>query len=95
VTHRPLLARGQWPRGEEAGAASPLLLDGQAVACWLRTRAGARPLAVHPGWRTDLELARAVVLGAVRGVRAPEPLREARRLARRARAEARGGPHTP
>jgi deoxyribonuclease V len=85
VTHRPLLARGKWP-SEEAGAHTPLLLDEQTVACWLRTRPHTRPLVVHPGWRTDLHTARAVVLAAVGRARAPEPLREARRIARRARA---------
>ena len=84
VTHRPLLARGRWP-APERGACSPLVLDGDTVGCWLRTRRGARPLAVHPGWRTDIETACTVVLAATARVRAPEPLREARRLARLAR----------
>jgi deoxyribonuclease V len=87
LTHRPLLARGDWP-APEAGARSPLRIGEEAVACWLRTRARARPLAVHPGWRTDLDTACALVLRAVDRARAPEPLREARRIARRARAEA-------
>jgi len=85
VTHRPLLARGEWPPDQQ-GARSPLVLDGNAVGCWLCTRAHARPLAVHPGWRTDLDAACAVVLAALGRVRTPEPLREARRVARRARA---------
>ena len=86
VTHRPLHARGHWPE-DERGAHSPLLLDGTCVGAWLRTRAGARPLAVHPGWRTTLEVAIEVVLSATHGHRTPEPLRRARRLARLARAE--------
>lgn len=85
VTHRPLLAGGEWPP-EEPGARSPLVLGEETVGCWLRTRERARPLAVHPAWRTDLDTACAVVLAAVHRVRAPEPLREARRVARRARA---------
>ena len=85
VTHRPLLARGEWPPDEQ-GARSPLMLGENVVGCWLRTRARARPLAVHPGWQTNLDAACAVVLAAVGRVRAPEPLREARRVARRARA---------
>jgi deoxyribonuclease V len=48
VTHRPLLASGDWP-DDRRGATSPLLLDGERVGAWLRTRAGARPLAIHPG----------------------------------------------
>jgi deoxyribonuclease V len=85
VTHRPLLAGGEWPP-EEPGARSPLVFGEETVGCWLRTRERARPLAVHPAWRTDLDTACAVVLAAVHRVRAPEPLREARRVARRARA---------
>jgi deoxyribonuclease V len=88
VTHRPLLAEGAWPERPERGATSPLVLDGEPVGVWLRTRRGARPLAVHPGWRTDAETARDVVLAAVRNARTPEPLRAARRLARVARAGA-------
>ncbi len=84
VTHRPLLADGEWPSADR-GAYSPLRLDGELVAAWLRTRAGARPLAIHPGWRTSLEVAIDVVLTAARGHRTPEPLRHARRLARIAR----------
>ncbi len=85
VTHRPLLAGGEWPP-DEPGARSPMVLGEETVGCWLRTRQRARPLAVHPGWRTDLDTACAVVFAAVRRVRTPEPLREARRVARRARA---------
>jgi deoxyribonuclease V len=87
VTHRPLMAEGAWP-GEERGAASPLVLDGRQVGCWLRTLADARPLAVHPGWRVTLDRAVAVVLDSTHRTRTPEPLRQARRLARVARAEA-------
>jgi deoxyribonuclease V len=85
VTHRPLLAAGAWP-ADARGAWLPLRLAGATVGAWLRTRAGARPVAVHAGWRTDVETAVAVVLAASRGHRTPEPLRHARRLARTARA---------
>jgi deoxyribonuclease V len=85
VTHRPLQATGDWP-DDKAGATTPLELDGEIVAAWLRTRAGARPLAVHSAWRTDLATAIATVLAASRGHRTPEPVRRARRLARTARA---------
>jgi deoxyribonuclease V len=86
VTHRPLLAHGVWPEDAERGARSALLLEGERVGAWLRTRRGARPLAVHEGWQTDLDTAIEVVLAASRGHRTPEPLRRARRLARLARA---------
>ena len=85
VTHRALLAEGTWPDDRRA-ATSPLRIGDEVVACWLRTRPGTRPVVVHPGWRIDLGTAVEVVTGATAGRRTPEPLRCARRLARRARA---------
>ncbi|MDQ3875780.1 MAG: endonuclease V [Actinomycetota bacterium] len=87
VTHRTLVAAGEWPR-DEPGERSPLTIGTDLVGYWLQTRHGTRPLAVHAAWRTDAETAVEVVLGALRGARTPEPLREARRLARSARAAA-------
>ena len=84
VTHRTLLAVGDWPP-DEASAVSPLWLDGEIVGYWVRTRPGRRPVAVHAGWRTDAPTAAQVVLSVSRH-RTPEPLREARRVARTARA---------
>jgi deoxyribonuclease V len=83
VTHRPLVAAGAWP-ADARGATSPLLLDTEVVACWLRTRAGTRPLAIHPAWRTDLDAAVAVALRGSGRARTPEPLRAARSHARAA-----------
>jgi deoxyribonuclease V len=91
VTDRPLLAAVAEP-GPERGAIRPALLEGAEVARLLRTRFGARPLVVHPGWRTDLDTAVSVVLAAIRRARTPEPLRRARQSARRARAAEEGGP---
>ena len=85
VTHRPLLATGDWPDARR-GASAPLRIGDEIVGCWLRVRTGARPLAVHPAWRTDLDTATAVVLATTERVRTPEPLRRARTAARRARA---------
>jgi deoxyribonuclease V len=84
VTHRPLLAAGRWPDDARA-ACSPLLLGQDRVGAWLRTRPGTRPLAVHAGWRTDVDVAVEVVLAATGRHRTPEPLRQARWLARSAR----------
>jgi deoxyribonuclease V len=84
VTHRPLSAEGDWPP-DRRGARELLLLDGELVAYWLRTREGTRPLAVHAAWRTDPDTAAEVVLTVSRA-RTPEPLRNARRRAREARA---------
>jgi deoxyribonuclease V len=84
VTHRALLAHGDWPP-DERGARSPLLLEGELVGYWLRTRVGTRPLAVHAAWRTDADTAAELVVS-VCEARTPEPLRRARRRAREARA---------
>ena len=85
VTHRPLLARGEWP-GPRRGDTSAVRIGDEIVGCWMRTQAGTRPLAVHPGWRTGLSTAVALVEASTRRQRTPEPLRRARELARRARA---------
>jgi deoxyribonuclease V len=86
VTHRPLVASGDWP-GDQRGATSPLRIGDSAVGCWLRTQPGVRPLAVHPGWRMDLATAVEVVTLLTSRRRTPEPLRRARQLARRCRTQ--------
>jgi deoxyribonuclease V len=86
VTHRTLVAHGDWP-ADERGARTPLALEDEVVGCWLRTRRGTRPLAVHAGWRVSTETAAELVLAHSRR-RTPEPLRAARRAARAARAAA-------
>ena len=85
ITHRLLVADGEWP-ADEQGATSPFHLGSECVGYWLRTRGGTRPLAVHAAWRTDAEVAVALVREILGTRRTPEPLREARRLARTARA---------
>jgi deoxyribonuclease V len=87
VTHRPLHATGDTPP-DEAGAWTELLLDGEVVGAWLRTRRRARPLAVHAAWRTDTTTAVEVVRRCTARTRTPEPLRQARIAARHARADA-------
>jgi deoxyribonuclease V len=89
ITDRPLLAAGA-PPADERGAIAPLMVEGREVARWLRTRAGARPVVVHAGWRTNLDTAVAVARRATRRARTPEPLRRARRAAREARARGLG-----
>jgi len=88
VTTRPLAGGGAWP-ADQRGAIAPLLLGGELVGYWLRTRQGAKPVAVHAAWRTDARAAVEVVLAATRRVRTPEPLRRVRTLARTARAQRR------
>lgn len=85
ITHRLLLAEGDWP-ADEGGAASPFQLAGERVGYWLRTLRGTRPLAVHAAWRTDAQTAVDIVGSILGATRTPEPLRQARRLARAARA---------
>jgi deoxyribonuclease V len=88
VTTRPLIAEGAWP-ADQRGATTPLLVGGEVVGCWVRTRAGAKPVAVHAAWQTDAQDAVQVVLAATRRARTPEPLRRARTLARTRRAHSR------
>jgi deoxyribonuclease V len=85
VTHRPLLAQGEWPAPEK-GQTAPLQIEGEQVGAWLRRRANARPVAVHTAWRTSTKVAIEVVRQAAGTHRTPEPLRRARQLARLARA---------
>jgi deoxyribonuclease V len=85
ITSRPLIAHGAWPDSER-GASSPLLLDTEIVGYWLRSRAGARPIAVHAGWGTDPDGALRIAMWSLRRARTPQPIRLARRLARLARA---------
>jgi deoxyribonuclease V len=70
VTTRPLLAQGAWP-ADQRPATAPLLLDNEVVGYWVRTRAGAKPVAVHAAWRTDASDAVQVVLAATRRARDP------------------------
>lgn len=85
VTMRPLVAVGTWP-ADAAGAMSPLLIGDEVVGYWIRTQRGVHPIAVHAGWRTDPATAAAVVLTVAGPARTPEPVRQARRAAREARA---------
>jgi deoxyribonuclease V len=88
VTTRPLVAEGAWPV-EQRAATARLLLGGEVVGYWVRTRAGAKPVAVHAAWQIDAQDAVQVVLAATRRARTPEPLRRARTLARTRRAHTR------
>ena len=88
VTHRPLVASGEWP-SDQRGATSPLRIGDSTVGCWLRTQPGVRPLAIHPGWRINLPTAVELITMLTSRRRTPEPLRHARQLARRTRAQQR------
>ena len=87
VTDRPLSAAPAEP-GPRRSDRAELRIGGELVGFRLRTRDGARPVCVSAGWRTDAETAAAVTLAVCGAERTPAPLREARRRAREARAEA-------
>ena len=86
VTNRPLIAQGERP-APARGCTSSLHLEGELAGVWLRTRSGAHPVAVHPAWRTEVAACVEVVLAVSIKTRTPEPLRQARRVARTARAK--------
>ena len=86
VTHRPLLAEGSWPTEQQRGARTTLVIEEEVVGYWIRTRSDCRPLAIHAAWRTRPDRATELILGFATHARTPEPLRQARRLAREARA---------
>lgn len=91
VTDRPLAAAGAVPAGRR-GACSPLLVDGEVVGFFVRTRDRARVVVAHGGWRTTPAVAAEIVLRTSTGAaRTPVPLQEARRVAREARAAAGAG----
>jgi deoxyribonuclease V len=90
VTDRTLLAEGP-PPARAAWSSAPLVLEGEVVGAWLRTREGVRPIAVHAAWRTDVNVAIEVVGRAPGRMRTPGPIRLARQAARRARASASAG----
>jgi deoxyribonuclease V len=98
VTDRALEAEAAPSDGEPRAAdgLQTLTIAGRPVAARWRPRPGVRPLCLHPAWRTDLDAA-VLVVGAVTGAaRTPQPVREARRLARSARAAAKGAtPYPP
>lgn len=85
ITHRLLVAEGDWP-ADERGATSPFRVEDEPAGYWLRSRQGTRPLAVNAAWRTDAETAVAAATAIMGTTRTLPPLREARRLARTARA---------
>lgn len=89
VTDRPLVGVAIGEPGPEQGDRVSLVHEGVVVGAVVRTRRGARPIVVHPGWRTDITVAVGLVV-ASSSVRTPEPLRRARTVARLARAEDEG-----
>jgi len=75
--------------GREAGARTPLRLDGKTIGSVVRTRTDVKPVFVSIGHRIALRSAVAWVLKTCRGVRLPEPTRRAHKLVNRVRVLAR------
>lgn len=67
--------------GNERGCCSPLIEKRELVGRVVRTRTGVKPVFVSPGHRTTLDDAVRLVLACGKGVRLPEPTRQAHRLA--------------
>lgn len=84
VTDDPLLATGDEPARAWSSRA-PLRIAGEVVAYRVRTRGGTKPVVAHAAWRTSAEVAADVVLESSALARWPEPMREARRMARELR----------
>jgi deoxyribonuclease V len=68
------------PVGDERGATSPIVHEGEVVGMVVRTRAGARPLYVSAGHRMDLPTAVDLVLRLAPKYRQPETTRRAHQL---------------
>jgi deoxyribonuclease V len=66
--------------GERRGCRTQLKVDGRVVGAVVRTRDKVRPLYVSPGHRITIDEAVRWVLRCGRGVRMPEPTRQADRL---------------
>jgi deoxyribonuclease V len=90
VTDRQLVAEAVGEPGDDRGSSIALVVDGEVVGHVVRTRTGAKPVLAHASWRTDPEVARSMVLVAGGTARTPEPIRQARHLARLARAAEEG-----
>ena len=87
VAKSRLVGQGEEP-GQDAGATSPLIWQGQEVGLILRTKQGRKPFYLSPGHRITLKESRELVMGCVRRYRSPEPLRQADSLTRRLRSAA-------
>ena len=67
--------------GEEIGAQTPLMADGEVLGMGLRTKARTNPIIVSIGHRISLNTAVDYVLKCCRGYRLPEPTRQAHNTA--------------
>jgi deoxyribonuclease V len=77
---KSLLCGEHRPPGRRRGSSTRIRYDGRVVGAAVRTRDGVKPLYVSVGHRITLEEAIAWTLRTTRGVRLPEPSRQAHRL---------------
>ncbi len=77
-----LLCGEHAPSGPERGDWTPVRDGEQTIGACLRTRGGARPLYVSPGYVLSVEDSVELALLTTNRYRMPEPLREARRIAK-------------
>jgi deoxyribonuclease V len=68
---------------DKKGAKTPLYFDGKVVGVVLRTKEGAKPLFVSPGFKIDLESSISFILRCCSLHRLPEPLRAAHLLSKK------------
>jgi deoxyribonuclease V len=68
--------------GQERGAWTPLLDEGEVIGACLRTRSGVRPIYVSIGHRVTLDTAMRIVLRTATRYRLPEPTRLADKLSK-------------
>ena len=78
---KSILIGKQAPLGNQRGDIAYLEDEGKIIGAALRTRDAVRPVYVSLGHRTDLTSAIQITLDCGRGVRLPEPIRCAHRLA--------------
>ena len=96
VTDRPLATAEAVVDVSGGAATRTLRLDGCDVAALAQLGPGGRGVWAHAAWRTDVATALELVRAIGGSARTPAPLREARRLARTARARAQGvAPYPP
>lgn len=69
--------------GDRRGCCVRLLLNGEVIGSVVRTRDGVKPLYISPGHRITLTQAVRWTLRSCRGVRLPEPTRQADKLVAR------------
>lgn len=74
---RRLLAGNHSPVAAEHGSSQPIHIGREEVGLAYRSKDNVKPIFISPGHRCDLDFAREVIVGSLRGFRLPEPQRVA------------------